>query len=1064
MPLIAPTIRSQVSECSQHILTEGNFSGATVKVYQNGAIQIGQGVANSSQHWVAIDAGVALQQGDTITATQTLGPDTSPPTPEPKEVQGAPANPPAPIYKTHLYGCASCLWLGGMVSGATYTVIGQNQGTLADEVRANGTSSGGSSHVPLNQPLWNGERLKANEDACGIPSGFANSQPAEQYPLNKLPPPKVDGPFYKCDTNIYGSDCVEGFFVWMRREQNAVLIQEDDSCSLGGANFRATPILDEGEDVFMWLASKGKGDDEGDDRCPTRSDDSATETVLGLASVPPPHVIEPLCADGVVVTLSKLRPGAKVIITHDGVEYIGQATGTGQQDFFVDPLRSGKTVHAIMEICGVKTGESNEVTVKPQPAFLPPPVVQDPLFSCTDVVHVSNIHPGALVSVYSQSIGLIKSTYVYDDEADIEVTPGLMEGDQIYAVQKGCGLKSDDSNVVTVKKPEELLKPEVVTPLYDCGEHVKVKNVVPGAIVEVYVNGNFAGGAAVAEAEGSVNVSALLEKGDKVKARQRLCDLISDFSAEVTVEAFIGKWEGPYNTPVFAVHAALVYSRKKRKAQVLMFSGGAEHQYPLESQLWDPETNVFTNQTWNPPGVLDDLFCAHHSLLADGRLLVMGGAIWDVTGGNDHAKGIKATYIFEPETETWKKVGDMRFARWYPTAVTLSDGKVLVFSGQNESRNVVPQVEVFDPASGVEAWTTLPNSADESLAIYPSLHLVPAGQHVGKVFYSGTRWQGGDAGDAAWPAPPQSALFDLSSNNWSNVDSHVHTNRTEGMAVLLPPADSARILVVGGGQTAAGGMPKTAEIIGLKDQNPDWVTTPDMDFKRSNVNTVILPDGTVFVLGGHQDFKWDASLNEHILDCEIYHPDAGTGNWTQTVSMSKPRQYHSVALLLPDGRVLSAGGVAPPSPHEDQTTMEIFYPWYTCRIPRPEITSVPDDIFYGVDFMVGTLQAESIGKVVLIRPTAVTHHTNTDQRLIELEARPSGSIQLQVTAPSDGNLAPPGDYMLFILDKNSAPSVARFVRLQQGSSSSSTGPWKIILEFLRSIWDVIRKFFKRLFG
>ena len=305
MPLSAPTIKSQVSECSKHILTEGNLSGATVKVYQNGTSQIGQGTANSSQHWVAINAGVVLQQGDSISATQTLGTDTSPATPEPKEVQGAPANPPAPIFKTHLYGCASCLWLGGMVSGAEYTVIGQNQSTLADEVRASSTTGSGSSHVSLNQPLWNGEKLKANEEPCGTPSGFANSQPAETYPLSKLPPPKVDGPLYKCDTNVHGSDFVAGAISWMRREKGAVLVQEVDSCSLGGANFRANPILDEGEEVFMWQEFKGQGrQGQGDDDdpaggrgpCASRSDDSAKETVLGLALVEPPHVLEPLWA------------------------------------------------------------------------------------------------------------------------------------------------------------------------------------------------------------------------------------------------------------------------------------------------------------------------------------------------------------------------------------------------------------------------------------------------------------------------------------------------------------------------------------------------------------------------------------------------------------------------------------------------------------------------------------------------------------------------------------------------------------------------------------------------
>jgi hypothetical protein len=674
MPLAAPGIKTQVSACSEHILTEGNLSGATVKVYQNGTTLIGQGTASSSQHWVTIDSGVTLQQGDTIAATQTLGPDTSPLTPEPTLVQGAPANPPAPIFKSHLFGCASCLWLGGMVSGAKYTVIGQNQATLADEVRASGTTGGGSSHVPLNQPLWGGEKLKANEEPCGVASGFANSQPAEAYPSPTLSQPKIDGPLYKCDTNVHGSDCVEGFFVWMRREKNGSLVQEDDSCSLGSANFRANPHLDAGEQVVMWLDSQGKSGDHKDrEDCPGRGVDSEVETVLDLNLVPPPHVVEPLCDQGVVVTLTNLRPGAKVIITHDSVEHIGQSTGTGPQDFHVSPLQGGKTVHAIMDICGNKTGKSNEVMVKPQPVSLPAPVLQDPLFSCTDVVHVSNIHSGALVRVYSQMIGLIGSAYVYHDEADLPVSPALMDSDQIHAVQKGCGLNSDKSNVVTVKKPEALPKPEIVEPLYDCGEYVEVKNVVPGAIVEVYVNGAFAGDATVTEEDGSVKVDALLEEDDKVKARQRLCDLISDFSAEVTVQAFIGRWEdrGWYDTngnpisesdKILAVHATLLRTGK------ILFFGGDQHTGSLNdnndidhTRLLDLETfriKKITGLT-SPPS---DVFCAGHSQTATGDLLVAGGTYdWRLEGEHidhaaaDHFIGSRDTWLFNASSESWER-------------------------------------------------------------------------------------------------------------------------------------------------------------------------------------------------------------------------------------------------------------------------------------------------------------------------------------------------------------------------------------------------------------------------
>lgn len=666
--LVAPKIKAVVSTCSKHVLVEGQLSGSTVKVYQNAVNLIGQTLSNSGEVWVPINAGVILAQGDKITATQTFGPDTSPQTPAPMEVQAVPGAPPAPIFKSHLYACGSCLWLGGLVSGASYKIIGQNKLSGLDELRGQGSTSGGDAHVVLNQALWPGEKLRASQDACGLGSGEANAQPADMYPAPILPPPVVKEPLFKCDTNVYGEKCVPGAAVYMKREKNGAVIQLTHQCSLGGANFWATPILDVGEQVVMWQEFTGA---KKENECATKSPNSLVAIVNDVTLIDPPEVLEPLCSGGVVVTLTKLRPGAKVTIFHDGKEYIGQSSGNGPQDFMVEPLTGGKTVHAVQEQCGHVSGESNKVPVNELAEDMLPPVVQDPLFSCTDTVHVSNIHSGALVMVFSKSIGLIGQAWIYDDEANILITPALVEGDVIYAIQQGCGKISGKSNEVKVQKTLEYNPPEIVKPLYDCGNHVWVKGVVPGSIVEVYVNGVFAGQATIADEEGSVGVFNDLNLGDKVKVRQRLCDLVSNFSSEVTVEAFQGRWEMipwidangnhiPDGEKILAVHAALLKTGK------ILFFGGDQHTNSLNdsgdvdhTRLLDCSTLRIKKITGliNPPS---DLFCSGHAQTKDGDLLVAGGTFdWRLQEEEvphadlGHFIGSRDTWIFDAANEAW---------------------------------------------------------------------------------------------------------------------------------------------------------------------------------------------------------------------------------------------------------------------------------------------------------------------------------------------------------------------------------------------------------------------------
>jgi hypothetical protein len=272
--------------------------------------------------------------------------------------------------------------------------------------------------------------------------------------------------------------------------------------------------------------------------------------------------------------------------------------------------------------------------------------------------------------------------------------------------------------------------------------------------------------------------------------------------------------------------------------------------------------------------------------------------------------------------------------------------------------------------------------------------------------------------------------------NWSNLGNQQFHDRQEGMAILhidttlTPP--SAQVTMIGGGVygTATTKNPQSVERIDLTAVAPvpAWSRLPDMQYPRTNVSAVLLPDGTMLIVGGQRNGKWNTDP-QPVLEAEIYDP--GTNTWTLTPPMQFPRQYHSIAVLLPDGRVLTAGGVDP-SPgiiERDLRSMEIFSPPYLSRGPRPVITLSPANVAYGATFDIETAAAALIDSVVLLRPCAVTHHTDAGQRYIKLPITSRDADSLSVTAPANGNIAPPGYYMLFIVSSSGVPSVANFVRV-----------------------------------
>ena len=210
----------------------------------------------------------------------------------------------------------------------------------------------------------------------------------------------------------------------------------------------------------------------------------------------------------------------------------------------------------------------------------------------------------------------------------------------------------------------------------------------------------------------------------------------------------------------------------------------------------------------------------------------------------------------------------------------------------------------------------------------------------------------------------------------------------------------------------------------MTQSSPTWRETAPMAYPRTFHNLTLLPDGTVLASGGMSTSD-GVDLTKAVLPAEIWDPTTET--WRTVASLTTGREYHSTALLLPDGRVLMAGGGQLPGRATNIYSGEIYSPPYLFKGARPTITSVPSIVNYGSSFTVATPDAASIQKVALIRTPSVTHAFDENQRYIPLSFT-TGSGQLTVQAPSNGNIAPPGYYMLFILNGNGVPSVASFVR------------------------------------
>jgi Domain of unknown function (DUF1929) len=495
-------------------------------------------------------------------------------------------------------------------------------------------------------------------------------------------------------------------------------------------------------------------------------------------------------------------------------------------------------------------------------------------------------------------------------------------------------------------------------------------------------------------------------------------------------EAADGVWDIVGNTHSRTIHAVVLHTGK-----VLLMAGSGNDQAQFDAKsfttmLWDPAANQ-TQQVATPW----DVFCAGHSFLSNGDVLIAGGTKkYEVLPGQqDPARGTKAdskqefaglkdSYIFNVETSSYVKVGDLNEARWYPTLLTLPGDKVLAVSGLDD-KGVIDEghTEVYNPTTRTWALTSALN---RYFPTYPGLTLMADG----RIFYSGA-----NAGYGSATVGRQPGLWNLTNNTFAPVQGLPDAGDNEtSTSVLLAPAQTQKVMIVGGG--GIGSSPQATArtaIATMSVQNPAYVAGPDLAAAKRYVGAVTLPDDTLLLTGGSTGYRTHDSRTTQIFD-----PAANT--MTTVAAPHVGRDYHSESILLPDGRVATFGSNPLNATNSFEQRIEIYSPSYLFRGPRPTLSAVPTQVPLGSTMLLKSSQ--QLTKLRLIRPAAVTHNTDTEQRSVALNTvgQANGTVLAQV--PGNANLLPPDWYMLFGDNASGVPSVASWVQIGPAGNVTGTRP------------------------
>jgi hypothetical protein len=457
----------------------------------------------------------------------------------------------------------------------------------------------------------------------------------------------------------------------------------------------------------------------------------------------------------------------------------------------------------------------------------------------------------------------------------------------------------------------------------------------------------------------------------------------------------VGQWSPVINLPIVPIHNAVLPTGK-----ILMWDSVGDLPSELynvhnttRSIIWDPATGIATRFDLNTG---QNIFCAGHAALPDGRQFISGGNL------NSALQGLNAIHTFNPFLTSWDYLGPMgQGGRWYPSVTALANGEMLITSGGPD----IP--EIFNLETGLRSLTT----ASLAMPLYPWLQAAPNGQTL----YFG-------------PDNDLSYLDTGGTGSWQNHGTRDGINRDYGSYAMY---DTGKILLAGGDRSI-----KHTAVVDITQGTPRVSRAGDLNTGRRQHNLTVLPNGTVLATGGNSNGASSVDLNAGVYTAELWNP--ATGAWQNLAAMQRTRQYHSAALLLPDGRVLVGGGGICGACHNVgylEKNIEIFSPPYLFKsdgsgdlATRPTIVSSPATISYRQSFDIQTEVPRNVKQVVLMRPASVTHSVDFEQRRIPLRIS-SSRRGLQATAPNGAALAPPGYYLMFLIDDKGVPSVGKMVKL-----------------------------------
>jgi Domain of unknown function (DUF1929) len=440
----------------------------------------------------------------------------------------------------------------------------------------------------------------------------------------------------------------------------------------------------------------------------------------------------------------------------------------------------------------------------------------------------------------------------------------------------------------------------------------------------------------------------------------------------------------------------------------------------------------------------DSLFCAGHAPLADGRVLEVGGQRISPELGLEYA------LLFDHRRSPaggWERIGAdvLGGPSWYPTVTRLPSGEMLVISGFTDwGLDVNRTIQVFDPQrfeAGKAPWRLLvPHERAPDVsplgADYTHVFVLPRplmlGDHRRELVMIGARGEVHFFNYSDEFADP-AERFATQPNGRRPAPAKEPRPATGASSAML--ADG-RILIVGAGNESGGGDPNLMSKADIYDPYSDRWRTIDTGIARSHPAAVLLPDGTVAVANG------DGGPPGDPRSPQIIDPDSGLVRTGAAWPDVGRRGYHNVALLLPDGRVLTGGGEpgdirGAPGGVPERTDLRHYSPPYlstSLAVERPEIVGADETTAYGRPYSL-SFRGGPIHKVTLLAPGSMTHAIDMNQRCIVLFTGEADGAEITVTGPSDPFIAPPGEYMLFILKRAEAdgpglvPSTARFVRV-----------------------------------